>query len=162
MRTVYLVRHGLSQANNRESAAFGANDAELMPAGIEHAKVAGQLLIGRYALLQVNQVATSTMRRAQQTAEVAGFASFTAYPELDEVPVLIDGHATERRERWHKGEFEPHILDHARNTLQYAPSEQIWFTRGLVIAGICKELGQYKDTHPIPRFGEVREIALDT
>lgn len=163
MRTIYLVRHGLSQANNRENIgtpAFGASDAELMPAGIEQARTAGRQLIGRYALLQVDHVATSTMRRAQQTAEEAGFADFTAYPELNEVPVVLDEHATQRREQWHKGEFEPHILNYARNTLENAPAEQVWFTHGLVIAGICKSLGYTDYDRPIPRFGEVREVTI--
>lgn len=112
--------------------------------------------------LQTEHVATSTMRRAQQTATEAGFTSSTAYPVLDEVPVKLDEHAAERREQWRRGEFEPYILDYASNILENAPTEQIWFTHGLVIAGICKNLGYTDYDRPIPRFGEVRKITIDT
>lgn len=165
MRTVYLVRHGLSQANNRENIgtpAFGAADAELMPAGIEHANAAGRLLVGKYALLQVKHVAVSTMRRSQQTAEEAGFADFTEYSQLDEVPIKIDETTVEQRANWHERKFDDFILEHALATLALAPKEPIWFTHGLRIAGICSVLDQHQEARPIPRFGEVREVAIDT
>ena len=163
MRTVYLVRHGISEANNRENIgtpAFGAGDAELMPAGIEQAASAGSILIGRFALLQADHVATSTMVRAQQTAKEAGFVNFTEYTQLDEMPVVLDEHATERRDRWRSGELDSHILSHAHTTLNNAPPEQVWFTHGLRIAGICRVLGEHQDKRPIPHFGEVREITI--
>lgn len=165
MRTIYLVRHGLSQANNRENIgtpAFGARDAELMPAGVEHARGAGRLLIGKYALLQAKHVAASTMRRAQQTAEEAGFSDFTAYPQLDEIPIELESNVAAQRARWHEGQLDDFILEHALATLALAPEEPIWFTHGLRIAGICKVLDQHQDTHPIPKFGEVREVTIDS
>ncbi len=160
MRTIYLVRHGLSEANNRNSPAFGASDAELMQAGVEHAQAAGRLLIGRYALLQVGQVAASTMRRAQQTAQEAGFGDFTAYSCLDEI--AIEGTVAEQREGWYKGKFDGYVTEHALTTLARAPHEQIWFTHGLRIGVIWKGLGHHQEMRPIPRFGEVREITIDT
>lgn len=165
MRTVYLVRHGLSEANNRENIgtpAFGASNAELMPEGIEHAKSAGNILVGRFALLQTTHTATSTMLRTQQTAKEAGFVNFTEYAALDEVPVVLDECAAERRARWRSGELDSHILNYAHETLCDAPPEQIWFTHGLRIAGICRVLEQYQDKRTIPYFGEVRAIELSS
>lgn len=164
MRTIYLVRHGLSQANNRENIgtpAFGAHDAELMDTGIEQARIAGRTLIGKYALLQTTSAAISTMRRTRQTAEEAGFTELIEYNQLDEIPVVLDDTIAERRARWHTGQLDDLVLEKAFETLLSPPKEQVWFTHGLRIAGICRVLDQYQDAHTIPKFGEVREVRLD-
>jgi broad specificity phosphatase PhoE len=83
-----VVRHGLSEANNRENygtPAFGNPDAPLMPLGREQAAAKGELLIAEYGMqIPEQSVAVSMMRRSQETAIVAGFRKLCLYPELNE------------------------------------------------------------------------------
>ena len=162
MRTIYLVRHGLSYANNREHAAFGSPEAELMPRGIEQAHDARAVLLGQYALQTGLPVATSTMTRARQMAQEAGFDTATTYSELDEIDLNllnITDYAAERA-RWKAGDLHQSVLEQAQQTLDVAPVEQVWFTHGLRIAGICRLLDQHQDARTIPDFGEVRQITI--
>ncbi|MFZ1360825.1 MAG: phosphoglycerate mutase family protein [Candidatus Saccharimonadales bacterium] len=162
-RTVYLVRHGLSEANNRENIgipAFSAHDAPLMKLGVEQAREVGDRL-SQYVLDKTISVATSTMYRTQQTALAAGFTNCTPYNQLDEItPDLTPEQRRLQHEEWRQGNLPDEVLWHAETTLEFAPPEQVWFTHGLRIAGICYLLDQQQDKTALPQFGEVREITL--
>ena len=49
----------------------------------------------------------------------------------------------------------------AKRILKHPPVEPVWITHGLVIAGLCRELGIEDDyEHFIPKFGEIRDIKI--
>ena len=159
----YIVRHGLSQANNHENfgtPAFGSAGAELMPEGWAHARHAGKVLVSNYHFNPVTtHVATSHMRRTQQTALGAGFApeNMTAYSLLDEV---TSGLSFDQIANAILLEIPPpSAIAQVEALLDNPPEEPIWFTHGLVIASICYIRG-ITTTRFIPRFGEVRKINI--
>lgn len=165
---IYLVRHGLSQANNRDNIgtpAFGSRDAELMPEGIEQARVIRTTLLSRFAIKAHDEpVATSTLHRTQQTAREAGFLLQQPYEQLDEIePEEIGLERAEIRTMIDSRCLNDATLEVAANTLQHPPKERLWFTHGLLIAGICKVLDQHQDREDgriVPRFGDAWKIEL--
>lgn len=159
----YLVRHGLSQANNHENfgtPAFGSANAELMEAGWDHARQAGNILISKYGFdLETTRVATSHMRRTQQTAEGAGIntKNMIAYSLLDEVTSCL---SLEEIAYAIQNKIPPQsAINQVETLLQNPPDEPIWFTHGFVIATICYVRG-IPTTRFIPKFGEVRKIQI--
>lgn len=158
-----LVRHGLSQANNRENFGtplFGHPDAELMELGWDHAREAGRVLVNRYnSNPAIERVATSRMKRTQQTAEGAGYLpeNMTAYPLLDELTMHVTYEQLGESIRDEKP--PPIAIDKVEELLSNPPEEQIWFTHGFVIATICYIRGIPYTTF-IPKFGEVRELSI--
>jgi hypothetical protein len=83
-----LIRHGLSDANDRErygSPAFANPNASLMPKGVEQAMPLGELLVMQFGINVADEdVGVSEMLRSQETAIFGGFHKFTIYPELNE------------------------------------------------------------------------------
>lgn len=159
----YLVRHGLSQANNHENFGtplFGSADAELMEEGKVHAREAGRILLTYHGFNPATtRVATSRMRRTQQTAEEAGFSleNSTAYPLLDEVTSYL---SFEEIAEAIQTETPPStVIEQVEALLSNPPEEPIWFTHGFVIAAISHVLNA-PSTRFIPHFGEVREIQI--
>jgi hypothetical protein len=161
--SILVIRHGLSQANNRENIgtpAFGHRDAALMDAGREQARAIPAELSARYGIAPDGMaVATSTLYRTKETAREAGFAETTEYAVLDE----IEQDAITRpelRRMLDAGRLPQVALDAAELTLASPPPERIWFSHGLRIAGLCAILGVYQGERPIPRFCEIRELPL--
>lgn len=162
---IYIVRHGISEANNRENIgtpAFGDPDAPLMQLGIEQARSIPQKLLAQNALVNYGGVvATSTLRRTQQTAFEAGFEHQLPYYELDEVePAIIGMGRLAIKEMTDDGQLPEMVLREAEQTLLHPPQATLWFSHGLKIAGICKVLNQHQDKPLIPKFCEVRRLTL--
>lgn len=160
-----VIRHSLSEANNRENLgtpAFASADAPLMDGGRIIANVLGITLHDTYHIDTVEAfAATSTMLRTSETAVCAGFdpRHLVAYPILDEVQKSRD--FIELRTMLDAGIVPPEAIEAAYRVLENPPQEEIWFTHGLVIAGLCKVLGVYQDARVVPRFCEVRELVIE-
>lgn len=164
VRMTLVVRHALSQANNRENIgtpAFASADAPLMDVGIVMAKKLGETLRCVYAVntSSVN-AATSTMLRTRQTAMSAGFSEerLRSYAVLDEAPQARE--LAELRAMLDVGMVPPEAIEAAYRVLERPPKEDVWFTHGLVIAGLCKVLGVYRNGRVVPKFCEVRELVV--
>lgn len=160
--SIIVIRHGLSEANNRKNygtPAFGNPEAPLMSEGREQASELSELLVRDFGIeLADEPVAVSMMRRAQETAIVAGFRKLHLYPELNEEK----GEMTDAETRIALETRRPPeaTLTVARLLIEQPPTERIWVTHALLIATICQELGVYQDERFTPKFCEVRELPL--
>jgi len=159
---ILLVRHSISEANNRENVgymAFAAKDAPLMPQGEVMAHTLGKTFRDVYNVVpEITEVATSELLRAKQTAQFAGFTSLHAYAHLDEVVHGIP--LKDLKEMLKNGELPDIALEEAQKTLDNPPKEGVWVTHGLRIAGICSLLNVHQDKRLIPQFCEIRPIQL--
>jgi len=159
-----VIRHSLSEANNRANVgtpAFASAEAPLMDGGRIIAGVLGITLHENYHIDTSEAfAATSTMLRTPETAMCAGFdpSHLVAYPILDEVPKMRE--FAELRAMLDAGIVPPEAIEAAYRVLENPPQEEIWFTHGLVIAGLCKVLGVYQDARTVPKFCEVRELVI--
>lgn len=157
--SVLVVRHGLSEANDKNSAAFGQAHAELLPLGIEQARESGLVLVNDYGIdFTKHNAAASNMLRSQQTAYFAGFAAVKNYVILNEVDVPK---TPELRAVLDRGELISEARRAAVRVLENPPEETVWFSHGYLIAALCELTGA--DTTGlrfIPRFGEVRELPI--
>jgi phosphohistidine phosphatase SixA len=157
-----VVRHGLSEANNRENygtPAFGNPEAPLMPEGRQQAHEMGGRLAREFGIDFANQsVAVSMMRRTQETAITAGFRKLHLYPELNEEK----GNMTDAETKIALEIRRPPeaTLVAARLIIENPPVEEVWVAHALLIATICQELGVYQDERFTPRFCEIRELPL--
>ena len=155
-----LIRHELSEANNRDNwgtEAFGHADASLMPLGAERAPRIGYILETQHGIdLSYAQVAVSAMRRTQETARYAGLQHAVVYPELNELSLTFD----EIIEGKQRSTPPTRAIEQIQPLLDNPPHENIWFTHGFVIATICHVRGLAYDRF-IPRFGEIRTIEFD-
>jgi broad specificity phosphatase PhoE len=157
-----VVRHGLSQANNRANygtPAFGSPDASLMDEGIVQATNAGVILRENYLIdPSTTTVAVSKMRRTWETANFAGFHTLRPYESLNEAMRGLTleqiQHIKDTRE------FPLPALQAAEEVLNNPPEEDIWFTHGLVIASMCKILDVHQEKSAVPTFCEIRELPL--
>lgn len=161
MSKIIAIRHGLSTANdhnNKGTPAYGHPDAALMPLGREQAATIPEELARRFGLVAATtSVATSRLRRAQETAEVAGFKSTRAYAVLDEVlREALEG--VDFRAEIAAGRIPRGVIAAGERVLASPPREDVWVTHGLVIVGISAALGQRNIT--IPKFCEMREFNL--
>lgn len=166
-----VIRHGLSQANNRENygtPAFGNPNASLMDEGIIHATNAGNILrLPPYSVdTDITTVAVSKMRRTWETANFAGFHALRPYESLNEL-----SHSLTLDELKHIKEtlILPIVaLRAAEDVLNSPPEENIWFTHGLLIASMCKVLDMNIEPRRdkngkltiIPDFCEIRELPV--
>lgn len=159
---ILVIRHGLSEANNRENygtPAFGNSEAPLMPEGREQATALGKLLVRDFGIkLAEEPVAVSMMRRTQETAIVAGFRKLHLYPSLNEEK----GNMTDAETKAALQSKRPPsaTVAAARLLIESPPVEKIWVTHALLIATICQELGVYQAERFTPKFCEVRELPL--
>ena len=159
---ILVMRHGLSEANNRENygtPAFGNPEAPLMPQGREQAIVLGGKLATEYGIeVALEPVAVSMMRRTQETAIVAGFRKLSLYPELNEEKGDMSDTDTAEALRTRRPPEATRIA--ARHLIEHPPTEKLWITHALLIATICQELGVYENERFTPRFCEIRELPL--
>jgi hypothetical protein len=160
--SVLVIRHGLSEANNRDNIktiALASMDAPLMKQGQLQAEQLGTRLNAHYAVAVADKrIATSQLRRAQETAEKAGFQRIISYALLNEVAhgVVLP----QLRSQLNNNILPNEAIDAAESLLDQPPVEDIWITHGLVIAGLCAVLNVYQDRSLIPRFCEIRELPL--
>ncbi|MCL2173717.1 histidine phosphatase family protein [Candidatus Saccharibacteria bacterium] len=161
-RKILLIRHALSEANNRDNIGkpiHGSWGAPLMDEGREQAKELGKTLETIYGIDVANTpVAVSEIRRAQETAEYAGFTELQAYSSLNEFDAddwpgllqdLADGHPPRQ------------LLDCARELLANPPEENIWITHGVLIAAIGYVLRVERYGRQYPYFCEITPITID-
>jgi phosphohistidine phosphatase SixA len=160
--SILVIRHGLSEANNRHNAgslAFASGEAPLMALGREQAHQLGEKLAAHYGIdVASQQVATSTLRRTQETAHEAGFTAITAYASLDEVKHGME--LPDLRTALYKRHLPYAALVAVETILNDPPPEQVWITHGLVIAGLCEVLNVAQGERFIPKFCEVRELPV--
>lgn len=159
-----VIRHSLSEANNRENIgtpAFASAEAPLMAEGCLLATELGATLRHTYDvdMLQA-RAAVSTMRRTRETAVSAGYLPehLVMYPILDEVPRMRE--FAELRAMLDAGVVPPEAIEAAYRLLEQPPQEEVWFTHGLVIAGLCRVLNTHQDRRVVPRFCEIRELTI--
>lgn len=158
-----VVRHSLSEANNRDNygkPAFGHADAPLMPEGRIIAQGMGIELESAYGIIPVTTaVAVSRMLRSQETATEAGFIDLNKYTALNEVDTRLPH--PELRDAIDNRQHTAVALNRAELILRNPPKEKVWVTHGLVIAGLCEVLGlasQFENF--IPKFCEIRELPI--
>jgi broad specificity phosphatase PhoE len=154
-----VARHGVSEANDINSLAFGQPDAPLLPLGWEQAHDLGQKFEKNHGIIIATaRVATSTMLRAEQTAEGAGFIHTTSYKTLDEVEHGLE--LTELRRCLDEQIVPDAALRQAELILASPPEEEILVTHGLVIIGLCELLGVKGNWQFKPKFCEIRELPI--
>jgi len=161
--SIIVIRHALSEANNRDNVgtmAFGAKDAPLMERGKQQAQErAGTLLSEHGVNAAATAAAVSRLRRTQETAMYLGFTRQKQYSLLDEVVHGMKG--PDLRSLLDSGRLPSSALVAAEAILNHAPRERVWVTHGLVIAGLCQVLNVGANYERlIPRFCEVRRLSL--
>ncbi|HET6747047.1 MAG TPA: hypothetical protein VFH06_03010 [Candidatus Saccharimonadales bacterium] len=168
MRTVWVIRHAHSTANTTEVSAsmtaeglaFANRSAGLTERGTTECLALAALLPEKYGITPATTpVAVSEFTRTQLTAKSLGFEKRTPHPELNEVE---HGMALDvLRGMLRQNRIPPVALAAAEKTLKRPPTENIWVTHGLLVAGLCTMLGtasQYE--RPVPRQCEVRQLTF--
>ena len=157
-----VIRHGLSEANNRENygtPAFGNSEAPLMPKGRDQATLLGANLETTYGVdLFYEPVAVSMMRRSQETAIVAGFRKLSLYPALNEEKSGMSDDETRVALETKNPPDATRIA--ARLLIEHPPEEMVWVTHALLIATLCQELDVYVGDRYTPKFCEIRELDI--
>lgn len=184
-REIYLVRHGLSEANIAGDPAFGSPEAELTTSGKLHATLLGPIfehILGKS--LSEQSVATSKLSRAKQTAQFAGFipSGFVEYENLNEydgdvkrqvMTFVAQARRLRKDQDWAGADLAERqayevLKPLADALLNDPPKEDVWFTHGLVIAGLTYgknyreyRVGDYLRKEParfIPYFSSIRIV----
>lgn len=172
MRTVTLIRHAHSKANEADSSnltgeglAFANRSAGLTDEGKLQCQELELLLRTRHGVIPAKtKVAVSTFERTRLTAVELGFVIINPYAQLDEVD---PGLPIEKYRRYVEGHHRlPEVslraaIAAAEVVLENPPEEEVWISHGLLIAGICSilEIGQQYDRLN-PEQCEVREITF--
>lgn len=158
--SVIVLRHGLSEANNRKNIgtlAFAASDAPLMEQGRTGSRKLHITLKQEFGIdTRSTPAATSTYSRTMETAILAGHVITTPYGLLDEVSHGLE--LPHLRQLLDQKQLPVAALRTAEAILEKPPSEAIWYTHGLVIAGLCKILDTHQDRRFIPEFCEARAL----
>lgn len=169
----YIVRHAVSRANDKNDLAFNNANAGLIPIIGPEQMVPARTFFTEKGYDQYTPVAVSYMKRANQSANAAGFLVLRQYALLDEVDLSL-------QEKWHikqtwqseesKQDWQSkredilpqRIIDETKDLLRNPPKEEIWVTHGLRAACIFKILEIYENYEEfIMGFGEVRELPED-
>ena len=159
--SVIVARHGLSEANDQASLAFGSPNAHLMEHGRVRARELGQVLRHVYQVnVDEEVVATSRLLRTQETAEVAGFRRIVVNSLLDEATT---GLSFEEIIEARRTRIAPHTaITVAEAILENPPEQGVWITHGLVIVGLCEVLGiAHQFEKFIPKFCEARMLPIN-
>lgn len=160
---IYVIRHGFSEANDRNNIgtlAFAAKDAPLKDLGKQQARDRAATLFADYGIhIPTTPVATSELLRTQETAREMGFHMLRPYGSINEVEHGMEGSML--KAMLSNGELPIAALRTAELILHQPPVEKVWVTHGLVIAGLCHELGiDSQFDRLIPKFCEVRELPI--
>lgn len=150
-----IIRHGKSEGTRLNRALFGKQGGSLNELGKEQAKKLHSELAKKGIDFSL-PVAVSELVRTHETAKLAGFTKFVVHPELNEINTAdpqktIDNLA--------KRIIAPEAIEAAKKLIANPPAESIWFTHGMLIAALCRELNVTTKTL-VPDFCEVRELAL--
>lgn len=161
--TKLVMRHGLSAANDANNPAYGSPAAGLLPPGREQARQAGLRLTDTHSFDTVGEwVATSRMRRTQETAVEAGCLNLVFHGQLDEATQGLPlEELLEIKPLLKRRQAPPSAIASAHQILENPPSESLWVTHGLVIVGLCEVLGvNDPEWRFLPHFGEIRELPI--
>lgn len=156
MSKIYLVRHAKAYANLRDFTAFGNEDSPLEPKkGIPQALQLGKVFINECGIVPITYdkpVLSSTYKRSQQTAEVAGFRYIETHSVLNETRFgekdlgpaeTVIKHA---RERWIPDETRARAERFIDMVRQGELQHQIFFSHGIFIASVRLVLAD--EAHP--------------
>jgi phosphohistidine phosphatase SixA len=158
--SVLILRHALSEANDKDSPAYGHGDAPLKEFGIVQAMNARDVLAENYGIdPATTPAAASEMLRSQQTAHVAGFTAVRHYAVLNEVHTPK---TPELRALMDQGKIIDEAQEAVERLLANPPAEEIWFTHGYLIAALSQATGlDTSGLRFIPRFCEIRELSIE-
>jgi broad specificity phosphatase PhoE len=158
MRVVFVIRHGQSEGNRHNRAAFGKAGGALTVDGVKEAKQLGGELRELGLEVSTEAVAVSELQRTSQTAHYAGFEHITKYTVLNEIN---SGLTREELDTLLKRLEVPAIaIAAAQKILSNPPKEKVWVTHGLVIAALAHELGISPNKIFIPPTGSVTKLVL--
>ena len=155
---LYIARHGVSRANDRNDPAFGNPEAGLLNAGVDQAVAMGEKFQQLGFNRSVTPVAVSYMKRSRQTALAAGFFILKPYQLLNE----LDLSTAEKMTAKYSRQLPLDSLRQTETLLNNPPQEKIWHSHGLRAACIFKILDLYQDADDpfIMGFCEIREIPI--
>ncbi len=165
-----MIRHGRSTANDAEvpsgmtaeGLAFANKHAELTPKGEGQCDQLATVLPVDYKVDAYNTcVATSEYVRAQQTTRRLGFRESltTYYPQLNEVDHGME--VDTLRAMLGQNKIPSIAIQAAEEALRQPPTEGVWVSHGLLIAGMCIVLGTIDQfDRPVPYQCEVRRLTF--
>ena len=157
-RVIYIVRHGQSEGNRHNRADFGKEGGALIDAGIAEAKALKDKFLEMGIDTKTEPAAISELKRTYETAIYAGFTKLHKYGSLNEVdsalkPKELDGMIKQKK-------TPDDAIIRAQSLLANPPTENIWVTHGVMIAGIASELGIPPDQLFIPKMGSITKVFL--
>jgi hypothetical protein len=157
------MRHGVSPANDKGNPAYGSPSAGLLPLGRQQSMAGGEKLRAEYNFDTTNNwVATSRMRRSQDSAISAGCMNLVFYGALNEA---TEGLSIDELLQIKPALAKRHVpscaINRATQLLESPPQEGLWITHGLIIVGLCEVLGvRNPEWRFLPNFGEIRELPI--
>lgn len=158
MRVVFVIRHGQSEGNRHNRAAFGKEGGALTDDGVQEAKQLRSKLSEVGIDVRAEAVAVSELQRTYQTARYAGFEHINKYSSLNEVN---SGLPPEELDALLKQLAVPDAAKvAAQKILHNPPNEKVWVTHGLVIAALAHQLGIAPSKVFIPPMGSVTKLVL--
>ncbi len=159
--TIYIVRHATSAGSRADRTKWGVGGSALTDQGIQQAKDLNQQFIALGIDPLTTAAATSDFTRTKQTAAYAGFMDITTNDLLNEVTTGLSSSALE--EMLNKNQLPEAALRASRALLANPPKEHIWFTHGLVIAGIAHLLNMEQNGKLlIPDMASITNITLES
>ena len=150
-----VIRHGQTDANRLNRAAFGAKGAPLNDLGINQAKLLHDKLISFGINPATQAIAVSELARTHQTAEVAGFKHIFVNNILNEINTSNPELTLQMVARH---EVPKQAIKAAKAIIKNPPKEQIWITHGLVVIALQYVLGVTNKDRFEPGYCEIREI----
>jgi hypothetical protein len=145
-----------------ENLAFANRSAELTSRGEAECSELATILPAQYGVnAHDTRAAVSEFVRTKQTAKLLGFRERLTkpYSELNEVDHNME--LDTLRAMLRRNQIPPIALRAAEAALRQAPTEGVWVSHGLLIAGLCTILSaadQYE--RPVPRQCEVRRLTF--
>ncbi len=143
-----VCRHACSEVNLSATSggaiAFNAPDSPLTQMGIKDAQLLGERLESEYGISRDTLAATSELRRTWETAQYAGLAVKIRDPNLNEVvldttPEKLQAIVCGRQK------LPRDVLIAADRVLSEPPNARVIISSGLLIAGMCIQLGMNMD-----------------
>lgn len=151
------IRHGKTDANRLNRAAFGAKGAPLNDLGINQAILLHDKLMSFGIDPASHNVAVSELARTCQTAEVAGFKHIVVNEILNEINTPNPSLTLQLVA---KNEVPKQAIEAAKAIIMNPPKQQIWVTHGLVIIALQYVLGIASKDNFEPEYCEIREIEI--
>ena len=172
MRTVTLIRHAHSKANETDSSsltgedlAFANRSATLTAKGKLQCQELKPFLPTKHGVIPAQtKVAVSTFERTRLTGVELEFLAIKPYPQLDEADPSLPIEEYRNYVKEHRKLPEVSLqaaVAAAEALLKNPPKEKVWISHGLLIAGICTVLKighEYKRLNP--KQCEVRVITF--